>query len=98
MDPIKKRIAETEAKIQENKSYEATSRVNQKLDFQSLIVQFFIQRRYYHAMITNDFYRYLFAAEDAKIEGVDGIKGGKYSEEWISSLLRQVLTLCARKL
>lgn len=75
IDPIKKRIAETEAKIQENKSYEATSRVNQKLDFQSLIVQFFIQRRYYHAMITNDFYRYLFAAEDGKIEGVDALKG-----------------------
>lgn len=75
IDPVKKRLQETEAKIQENKTYEATSRVNQKLDFQSLIIQFFVQRRFYHAMIANDFYRYLFAAEDGKLEGADALKG-----------------------
>lgn len=94
MDPIKKRIAETEAKIQENKSYEATSRVNQKLDFQSLIVQFFIQRRYYHAMITNDFYRYLFAAEDAKIEGVDALKGEVFGGIDIKLTTASIDALC----
>lgn len=94
MDPIKKRIAETEAKIQENKSYEATSRVNQKLDFQSLIVQFFIQRRYYHAMITNDFYRYLFAAEDAKIEGVEALKGEVFGGMDIKLTTASIDALC----
>lgn len=94
MDPIKKRIAETEAKIQENKSYEATSRVNQKLDFQSLIVQFFIQRRYYHAMITNDFYRYLFAAEDGKIEGVDALKGEVFGGIDIKLTTASIDALC----
>lgn len=74
LEPAKKRLAETEAKIKENRSFEMTSRMNQKLDFQSLIVQFFIQRRYYHAMIANDFYRYIFTAEDGKIEGVDSLK------------------------
>ena len=94
MDPLKKRIAETEAKIQENKSYEATSRVNQKLDFQSLIVQFFIQRRYYHAMITNDFYRYLFAAEDSKIEGVDALKGEVFGGMDIKLTTASIDALC----
>ena len=94
MDPIKKRIAETEAKIQENKSYEATSRINQKLDFQSLIVQFFIQRRYYHAMITNDFYRYLFAAEDGKIEGVDALKGEVFGGIDIKLTTASIDALC----
>lgn len=74
LDPLKKRLMETEKKIEENKSYEVSSRVSQKMDFQSLIIQFFVQRRYYHAMIANDFYRYLFEAEDAKLDGLDSIK------------------------
>lgn len=74
LDPLRKRLLETEKKIEENKSYEITSRLNQKLDFQSLIVQFFVQRRYYHAMIANDFYRYIFVAEDGKLDGVESLK------------------------
>lgn len=94
LDPIKKRLQETEAKLQENKSYEATSRVNQKLDFQSLIVQFFIQRRYYHAMIANDFYRYLFAAEDGKIEGIDSLKGQVFGGVDIKLTTSTIDALC----
>ena len=94
IDPIKKRLNETEAKLQENKSYEATSRVNQKLDFQSLIVQFFIQRRYYHAMIANDFYRYLFAAEDGKIEGIDSLKGQVFGGVDIKLTTSTIDALC----
>lgn len=74
LDPLKKRLTETEKKIEENKSYEVSSRISQKMDFQSLIIQFFVQRRYYHAMIANDFYRYLFEAEDSKLEGLDSLK------------------------
>lgn len=74
LDPVKKRLEETESKLKENKSYEASSRINQKLDFQSLILQFFIQRRYYHSMIANDFYRYIFSAEDGKLDGADQLK------------------------
>lgn len=73
-DPLRKRLLETEKKIEENKNYETSSRLNQKLDFQSLIIQFFVQRRYYHAMISNDFYRYIFAAEDGKLDGADALK------------------------
>lgn len=94
LDPIKKRLQETEAKLQENKSYEATSRVNQKLDFQSLIVQFFLQRRYYHAMIANDFYRYLFAAEDGKIEGIDSLKGQMFGGVDIKLTTSTIDALC----
>lgn len=94
IDPIKKRIQETEAKIKENKSYEASSRVNQKMDFQSLIVQFFLQRRYYHAMIANDFYRYLFAAEDGKIEGIDSLKGQMFGGVDIKLTTSTIDALC----
>lgn len=94
LDPIKKRLQETEAKLQENKSYEATSRVNQKLDFQSLIVQFFLQRRYYHAIIANDFYRYLFAAEDGKIEGIDSLKGQMFGGIDIKLTTSTIDALC----
>ncbi len=74
VDPAKKRLEETEKKLDENKQYEVTSRINQRMDFQSLILQFFVQRRFYHAMIANDFYRYLFEADDDKLEGVDALK------------------------
>ena len=94
LDPIKKKLAETEAKLQENKSYEATSKINQKLDFQSLIVQFFVQRRYYHAMITNDFYRYLFAAEDAKLEGLDTLKSQVFGGVDIKLTTATIDALC----
>nr|DAH48342.1 MAG TPA: hypothetical protein [Caudoviricetes sp.] len=94
LDPIKKRLQETEAKLRENKSYEAASRVNQKLDFQSLIVQFFLQRRYYHAMIANDFYRYLFAAEDGKIEGIDSLKGQVFGGVDIKLTTSTIDALC----
>lgn len=94
LDPIKKKLAETEAKLQENKSYEATSKINQKLDFQSLIVQFFVQRRYYHAMITNDFYRYLFAAEDAKLEGLDSLKNQVFGGVDIKLTTATIDALC----
>ena len=94
LDPIKKRLQETEAKLQENKSYEATSRVNQKLDFQSLIMQFFLQRRSYHAMIANDFYRYLFAAEDGKIEGIDSLKGQVFGGMDIKLTTSTIDALC----
>ncbi len=93
-DPIKKRIDEADAKIVENKAYEGTSRMNQKLDFQSLIVQFFIQRRYYHAMIANDFYRYIFAAEDGKLEGVDALKGQMFGGLDIKLTTSSVDALC----
>lgn len=93
-DPLKKRLMETEKKIEENKAYETTSRMSQKLDFQSLIVQFFIQRRYQHALIANDFYRYIFVAEDGKLEGLDSIKSQLFAGADIKLTTSTIDALC----
>lgn len=79
-EPERKRLEQIEAKIEENESYEATSRVTQKLEYQSLIVQFFVQRRFQHALIANDFYRYMFNAEDNALEGTDALKGQVFGD------------------
>ncbi|MFW5873923.1 MAG: hypothetical protein ACOCVJ_00805 [Verrucomicrobiota bacterium] len=79
-EPERKRLEKIEAKIAENESYEATSRIGQKLEYQSLIVQFFVQRRFQHALIANDFYRYMFNAEDNALEGADALKGQVFGD------------------
>ncbi|WP_309398572.1 hypothetical protein [Cerasicoccus maritimus] len=80
LEPEQKRLDEAEQKLEENKAYEATSRVNQKLEFQSMIMQFFIQRRFQHTLIANDFYRYMFSAEDNTLEGADSLKGQVFGD------------------
>ncbi|MDQ8206079.1 hypothetical protein QEH52_01040 [Coraliomargarita sp. SDUM461003] len=79
-EPERKRLEQIEEKIEENESYEATSRITQKLEYQSLIVQFFVQRRFQHALIANDFYRYMFNAEDNALEGADALKGQVFGD------------------
>lgn len=76
----KKRLDKIEATILENESFELSSRITQKLEFQSLIVQFFVQRRFQHALIANDFYRYIFTAEESEVEGVDALKGQVFGD------------------
>ncbi len=80
LEPERKRLEETEQKLEENKTYEVTSRINQKLEFQSMILQFFIQRRFQHTLIANDFYRYVFSAEDNTLEGADALKGQVFGD------------------
>lgn len=79
-EPERKRLEKIEGKIEENDSFEATSRITQKLEYQSLIVQFFVQRRFQHALIANDFYRYMFNAEDNALEGADALKGQVFGD------------------
>ena len=74
-EPEKKRLEKIESEIQEHETFEATAKVTQKLEYQSLVVQFFIQRRFQHALIANDFYRYMFSAEENELEGADALKG-----------------------
>ena len=80
LEPDRKRLEETEKKLEENKSYELTSRISQKLEFQSMILQFFVQRRFQHTLIANDFYRYIFSAEENTLEGTDALKGQIFGE------------------
>ncbi|GHC06553.1 hypothetical protein [Cerasicoccus arenae] len=80
LEPEKKRLDETEKQLNVNKDYELSSRINQKLEFQSMIMQFFIQRRFQHTLIANDFYRYMFSAEDNTLEGAESLKGQVFGD------------------
>ncbi|MGJ3244135.1 MAG: hypothetical protein ACFE0O_14415 [Opitutales bacterium] len=79
-EPERKRLERIEAKMDENEQFEAVARINQKLEFQSLVVQFFMQRRFQHALIANDFYRYMFDAEENVLEGADALKGQMFGD------------------
>ncbi len=73
-DPYKKRLDDAEKRIADNEKLETTSRLNQKLEFQGMILQFFAQRRFQHVLIALDFYRYLFAGEQGDMEAAEGLK------------------------
>lgn len=73
-EPEERRRAERMEQIEENRQAEVTSRLNQRLEFQSMILQFFTQRRFQHAMIASDFYRYIFPAEESELQGSDALK------------------------
>jgi len=79
-EPERKRLEEIEATLEENKQFESTSRLSQKLEFHSLIVQFFVQRRFQHALIANDFYRYMFNAEENELKGAEALKGQVFGD------------------
>lgn len=79
-EPEKKRLEKIEAEIQEHEEYEATAKISQKLEYQSLVLQFFIQRRFQHALIANDFYRYMFNAEENVLEGADALRGQVFGD------------------
>ena len=74
-EPERKRLEQIESRMAENEQFESTARVSQKLEFQSLAVQFFVQRRFEHAIIANNFYRYMFDAEESLLEGADALRG-----------------------
>ena len=79
-EPERKRLSKIERKILENEAYEATSRTTQKLEYQSLVLQFFVQRRFQHALIANDFYRYIFSAEENTLEGADALRSQVFGD------------------
>ena len=79
-EPERKRLSKIERKILENEAYEATSRASQKLEYQSLVLQFFVQRRFQHALIANDFYRYIFSAEENTLEGADILRSQVFGD------------------
>lgn len=76
----RKRLEKIETEIQEHEDYEATAKISQKLEYQSLVLQFFIQRRFQHALIANDFYRYMFNAEENVLEGADALRGQVFGD------------------
>lgn len=62
-----KRIAEVEAQIKKNQLNNEISSIQAKVEFQALIVQFFMQRRFQHVLMGTRFYRAIFTDGDTKL-------------------------------
>jgi hypothetical protein len=67
MQPIVTRLAEVNALIRANQLKREVAELQVKIDFQSLIVQHFLQRRFQHAIIGTRFYRNIFADGDSQL-------------------------------
>ncbi len=60
-------VAELEASIKSNDARKALSEIQAKVEFQALIVQFFMQRRFQHVLMATRFYRSVFSDGDSKL-------------------------------
>jgi hypothetical protein len=67
MQPILTRLAELTALIRANQLKREVAELQVKIEFQSLIVQHFLQRRFQHALIGTRFYRSIFADGDGQL-------------------------------
>ncbi len=76
-------------KIKANEAKAALSEIQSKIEFQSLLVQLFLQRRFHHLVIGTKFYRALFTDGDSKLNLPDKTKqlfGSTGSPPTISTL------------
>jgi hypothetical protein len=62
-----KRIAEIEVQIKANQAKRELSSIQAKVEFQALILQFFLQRRFQHVLMATRFYREVFTDGDTKL-------------------------------
>jgi len=60
-------LAELEAAIKANEARKMLSEIQVKVEFQALIVQFFMQRRFQHVLMATRFYRAVFTDGDSKL-------------------------------
>ena len=67
MQPILTRLAEITALMRANQLKREVAELQVKIEFQSLIVQHFLQRRFQHALIGTRFYRSIFADGDSQL-------------------------------
>ena len=67
MQPILTRLAEVTALIRANQLKREVAELQVKIEFQSLIVQHFLQRRFQHVLIGTRFYRSIFADGDSQL-------------------------------
>ena len=75
MQPYVTRLAEIKAMTLANKTKREVSEVQTKLEFQALIVQFFMQRRFQHVLMATQFYRAIFGEGDTTLKvGTDAQK------------------------
>jgi len=67
MQPYTVRIAEVEAMMKANRLKKEASDLQSKVEFQALLMQFFLQRRFQHVVIGTRFYRVIFGDGDNKM-------------------------------
>ncbi len=67
MTSITKRIVEGEAVTKANQIKRELSELQAKVEFQGLMVQYFLQRRFQHVLMATRFYRALFTDGDTKL-------------------------------
>jgi hypothetical protein len=65
--PDSTRLAETLAAIKGNQVKRELSEVQAKIEFQGMLVQFFLQRRFQHVLMATRFYQALFNDGDSKL-------------------------------
>lgn len=67
LTPYMSRLGETLAQIKANQVKRELSEIQAKIEYQGLLVQFFLQRRYQHVLMGTRFYRSLFSDGDVKL-------------------------------
>ena len=74
MQPYITRLAEIKALTTANVARRELSQLQTKIEFQSLIVQFFLQRRFQHVLMATQFYRAVFGDGDTTLKVGDDAK------------------------
>lgn len=67
LQPYLTRLVEVNAMMQANKLKTQASELQAKIEFQALVMQFFLQRRFQHVVMASRFYRSVFADGDTKL-------------------------------
>jgi len=73
--PYIQRLAEVNARIVANNGKREISEVQARIEFQALIMQYFMQRRFQHVVMATRFYRHIFS------DGGTSMKVGKDTQE-----------------
>ncbi len=68
MQPYTTRLVEIKGLLAANKAKRELSELQTKVEFQALIVQFFLQRRFQHVLMATQFYRAIFGEGDTTLK------------------------------
>ncbi len=74
MQPILSRLAEINGLLKANQLKSEVAELQVKIEFQALLVQLFLQRRFQHVVIGTRFYRSIFADGDSQLRVGDDAK------------------------
>ncbi|MEI6561211.1 MAG: hypothetical protein WCO68_03900 [Verrucomicrobiota bacterium] len=74
--PYVQRLAEVNARIVANTTKREISEVQARIEFQALITQFFLQRRFQHVVMATRFYRHLFSDGNTTMGGSKSVQAG----------------------